>query len=43
MDNLIKELDLQAQKHISGGLWECGVGTLLGVMLYDLSFHTGET
>ena len=31
MDNLIKELDLQAQKHISGG------------MLYDLTFHTGET
>ena len=43
MDNLIKELDLQAQKHISGGFWDWVVGTFLGGMLYDLTFHTGET
>ena len=30
MDNLIKELDLQAQKHISGGFWDWVVGTFLG-------------
>ena len=33
MDNLIKELDLQAQKHISGGFWDWVVGTFLGGML----------
>ena len=43
MDNLIKELDLQAQKHISGGFWDWVVGTFLGGMLYDLTFHTVET
>ena len=43
MDNLIKELDLQAQKQISGGFWDWVVGTFLGGMLYDLTFHTGET
>lgn len=25
MDNLIKELDLQAQKHISGGFWDVSI------------------
>ena len=27
MDNLIKELDLQAQKHISGGFWGLSLKT----------------
>ena len=35
--------DLICWQLLSGGFWDWVVGTFLGGMLYDLTFHTGET